>query len=146
MSLHGLITGTMDGNWPTGPVARCCGRIDRSKRPGEQGRLIARNLEAHDDNAVKAFIGALPIARLDVLINKTGMCIPVRSGPEGSRCNAPAGNVGGQRHLIQWIVRHALASLKCSDRPTIVNVSSTMGLLSTGVCRAPTPTECRRRR
>lgn len=136
MSFHCLITGTTCGiglhlaefALSRGAVVVSIGHSGLS-RPNQ---CFERDLDVTDEDALSKFMATLPISRLDLVINNAGIFpdadigladLSVRDLLYAFDVNA----VGPLR-----VVRSALPLLKRSERPTIMNVSSTMGLLIPG--------------
>lgn len=136
MSFHCLITGTTCGiglhlaefALSRGAVVVSIGRTGFS-RPSQ---FFERDLDVTDEDALADFISTLPISCLDLVINNAGIF--------------PDADIGltdlSAHHLLHAfdvnaagplrVVRSALPLLQRSDRPIIMNVSSTMGLLMPG--------------
>ena len=134
MTIHCLITGTTHG------IGRHLAKLALSRgalvvsigRTGlaAHGRLHEGDIDVTDDLALGSFIGALPIPRLDVVVNNAGVFLDPDVGLRDL----------DTKHLVRTfdvnaagpvrVVKHALGLLERSERPTIVNLASDMALHS----------------
>lgn len=103
---------------------------DVQAKAGIQGTLSLVQLDANDDDSIKAAVKKIEedFSKLDVLINNAGIC-PERDGtwPDRELMRTTfETNVFGPTILTEALI----PAMKRSSNPRIINVSSTMGSIT----------------
>lgn len=103
---------------------------DVQAKAGIQGTLSLVQLDANDDDSIKAAAKKIEedFSKLDVLINNAGIC-PERDGtwPDREQMRTTfETNVFGPTILTEGLI----PAMKRSSNPRIINVSSTMGSIT----------------